>query len=75
MAVLDGLRHPHGRFGEPRVFVGTAADAMYLRFRAVRILGAVEGAIPGRHARIRSCPMLRARGSKVACAKVAPRTA
>src|SRR5262249_27602215 len=47
VAVLEGLRHPHGRFGEPCVFVGTAADAMYLRFRAVRILGAVEGAIPG----------------------------
>jgi hypothetical protein len=47
VAVLEGLRHPHGRFGEPRVFVGTAADAMYLRFRAVRVLGAVEGAIPG----------------------------
>ncbi|HZP41967.1 MAG TPA: PD-(D/E)XK nuclease family protein [Candidatus Binatia bacterium] len=46
-ATLEGLRHPHGRFGEPRVFVGTAADATGLRFRAVRIVGAVEGAIPG----------------------------
>lgn len=43
---LRALRCPHGTFGEPRVFVGTPADALGLSFRAVRILGAVEGALP-----------------------------
>ncbi len=46
IARLCTLRHPHGRFGEPRIFVGTPQDALGLTFRAVRILGAVEGALP-----------------------------
>src|SRR5207249_1257199 len=44
---LRARRYPHGRHGEPRVFVGLPADAALLSFRAVRVLGAVEGALPG----------------------------
>lgn len=47
VTTLRSLRGPHGRHGEPRVFIGTAADATLLPFRALRVLGAVEGAIPG----------------------------
>lgn len=43
---LTSLRAPHGRFGEPRVFIGTADDALGLTFRAIRIMGVVEGAVP-----------------------------
>lgn len=34
------------RFGEPRVYVGTLSGARGLSFRAVRMLGLVEGAVP-----------------------------
>ena len=47
LSTLEALRHPHGRHGEPRVFIGTGADAALLRFHAVRVMGAVEGVIPG----------------------------
>ena len=47
LSTLETLRHPHGRHGEPRVFIGTGADVALLRFRAVRVMGAVEGVIPG----------------------------
>ena len=39
---LGGLRAAHGRYGEPRIFVGTPADAVGLTFRAVRLLGTVD---------------------------------
>ncbi len=52
-AALDVVREtvrrvhtPVGRFGEPAVFLGTAADAAGLSFAAVRILGLAEGALP-----------------------------
>jgi hypothetical protein len=44
---LGALRAAHGRYGEPRIFVGTPADAVGLTFRAVRLLGTVEGVVPG----------------------------
>jgi hypothetical protein len=44
--VLLGLRIPQGRFGEPRVYVGTVESAVGLPFRAVRIVGLAEGTIP-----------------------------
>ena len=47
--VWETLRRVHtpvGRFGEPAVFLGTAADAAGLPFAAVRILGLGEGALP-----------------------------
>jgi hypothetical protein len=47
--LIDGLhreRHMIGRFGEPRVFIGTASQASGLSFTAVRILGLAEGALP-----------------------------
>src|SRR5439155_152399 len=47
VTTLRARRYPHGRHGEPRVFVGLPADAALLSFRAVRVLGAVEGALPG----------------------------
>lgn len=34
------------RFGEPRVYVGTLSGARGLSFRAVRVVGLVEGALP-----------------------------
>ncbi len=43
---LRSLRVPTGRFGEPAVYVGTLRDALGLRFRAVRIIGLSEGALP-----------------------------
>ncbi|MCI0343224.1 MAG: hypothetical protein L0216_19115, partial [Planctomycetales bacterium] len=45
---LSRLRVPEGRFGEPRLFVGTIAAAAGLPFAAVRILGLAEGAFPTR---------------------------
>src|SRR5439155_671574 len=47
VTALRTRRYPHGRHGEPRVFAGLPADAALLSFRAVRVLGAVEGALPG----------------------------
>ena len=44
--VLGRERLPHGRFGEPRVFVGTTSAAAGLSFTAVRILGLAEGVLP-----------------------------
>jgi RecB family exonuclease len=44
---LGALRASHGRYGQPRIFIGTPADAMGLTFRAVRLLGTVEGVVPG----------------------------
>jgi RecB family exonuclease len=35
-----------GRFGEPAVYVGTVAEAVGLRFSAVRIIGLAEGYLP-----------------------------
>ncbi len=43
---LQQARVPHGRFGEPRVFVGTLAAAAGIPLRAVRILGLAEGIVP-----------------------------
>ncbi|HVN87300.1 MAG TPA: PD-(D/E)XK nuclease family protein [Candidatus Binatia bacterium] len=42
-----GIRIPHGRIGEPAVFVGTAEQAAGIPFRAVRVLGLAEGIVPG----------------------------
>lgn len=39
-------RIPCGRFGEPRVFVGTPAQAAGLSFAAVRLVGLAEGGQP-----------------------------
>ena len=44
--VLARARVPHGRFGEPRVFVGTPEHAAGLPFRAVRVTGLAEGILP-----------------------------
>jgi RecB family exonuclease len=44
--VLRSLRHSVGRFGEPRVYVGTVSGAVGLQFEAVRIIGLSEGSIP-----------------------------
>lgn len=44
--VLLQTRIPIGRFGEPRIFLGTLASAEGLRFKAVRIVGLCEGSIP-----------------------------
>jgi ATP-dependent helicase/DNAse subunit B len=43
---LLSLRATAGRFGDPAVFVGTVRDAAGLPFRAVRIVGLCEGALP-----------------------------
>lgn len=43
---LGRTRVPHGRYGEPRVFLGTPAQAAGLAFEAVRILGLSEGGLP-----------------------------
>lgn len=45
-AALGAIRVPTVRFGAPAVFVGTPQDAAGLSFRAVRILGLREGAVP-----------------------------
>jgi len=44
--VLARARVPHGRFGEPRVFIGTPEHAAGLPFRAVRMVGLAEGVLP-----------------------------
>lgn len=47
--LMDQLRSestPVKRFGEPCVFIGTAAQAAGLPFSAVRMLGLAEGALP-----------------------------
>jgi len=44
--VVHRERRPAGRFGEPRIFIGTSAQAAGLPFAAVRILGLAEGALP-----------------------------
>jgi RecB family exonuclease len=47
--LMDQLRSeyaPVKRFGEPCVFIGTAAQAAGLPFAAVRLLGLAEGALP-----------------------------
>jgi hypothetical protein len=44
-----------GRFGEPRIYLGTLAGARGLSFRAVRLLGLVEGAVPSA---VREDPLL-----------------
>ena len=47
---LLSLRIPHGRFGEPAVYVGTVQGAAGLDFAAVRVIGLCEGVLPS-HAR------------------------
>jgi RecB family exonuclease len=46
IAALGRERITEGRFGEPRVFIGTAKAAAGLTFKALRVLGAAEGALP-----------------------------
>jgi len=46
MDLLASERHSTTRFGEPCVFVGTAAQASGLPFTAVRVLGLAEGVVP-----------------------------
>jgi RecB family exonuclease len=43
---LGRLRRMVGRFGEPRVYVGTVRSAVGLGFDAVRFIGLAEGTIP-----------------------------
>jgi hypothetical protein len=43
---LDQLTLPGGRFGEPAVYVGSVAGASGIPFRAVRVIGMCEGALP-----------------------------
>jgi hypothetical protein len=45
-AHLLSLRVPHGRFGEPAVYVGTVQGAAGLDFEAVRVVGLCEGVLP-----------------------------
>ena len=44
--MLRRERRATARFGEPCIFIGTAAQAAGLPFTAVRILGLAEGALP-----------------------------
>jgi RecB family exonuclease len=44
--LLCRLRRTTGRFGEPRLYVGTVRGAVGLGFDAVRIIGLAEGSIP-----------------------------
>lgn len=46
MHALSSERHSTTRFGEPCVFVGTAAQASGLAFTATRVLGLAEGVVP-----------------------------
>ena len=46
MDLLASTRHSTTRFGEPCVFVGTAAQASGLPFTAIRVLGLAEGVLP-----------------------------
>lgn len=41
-----GLRWTEGCFGDPAIFIGTVSDAAGLSFRALRIIGLCEGALP-----------------------------
>jgi RecB family exonuclease len=43
---LDQLTLSDGRFGEPAVYVGSLASAAGVPFRAVRVIGMCEGALP-----------------------------
>lgn len=43
---LRSARVPDGRFGMPQLYLGTLEGARGLAFRAVRVLGLVEGALP-----------------------------
>ncbi len=45
---LDSIRLPVGRFGEPRIYIGSLSSAVGLTFDAVRIMGLCEGAWPSR---------------------------
>jgi hypothetical protein len=45
---LDSIRLPVGRFGEPRIYIGSLGGAAGLTFDAVRIMGLCEGAWPSR---------------------------
>ncbi|OGK84041.1 MAG: hypothetical protein A2X53_13365 [Candidatus Rokubacteria bacterium GWA2_70_23] len=44
--VFQGTRIAAGRFGEPRVYVGTIGGAVGLAFGAVRVIGLAEGHLP-----------------------------
>ncbi|MBI4516948.1 MAG: PD-(D/E)XK nuclease family protein [Deltaproteobacteria bacterium] len=46
LEALRSTRVPYGRFGEARLFIGTAAAAAGIAFRATRILGLAEGIVP-----------------------------
>ena len=56
--VLGRERLPHGRFGEPRVFVGTTSAAAGLSFTAVRILVWRKAYYRGPHMMTRLCPTI-----------------
>jgi ATP-dependent Lhr-like helicase len=43
---LRSVRVPTARFGEPAIYVGTVRSAVGIPFRAVRIIGLAEGALP-----------------------------
>ncbi len=43
----EGIRWSVGRFGEPRVFIGTLEQAAGIPFDSVRVVGLAEGAIAG----------------------------
>jgi hypothetical protein len=45
---LSSIRLPVGRFGEPRIYIGSLGGAAGLTFDAVRIMGLCEGAWPSR---------------------------
>jgi hypothetical protein len=45
---LDSIRLPVGRFGEPRIYIGSLGSAAGLTFDTVRIMGLCEGAWPSR---------------------------
>ena len=45
---LTSIRLPVGRFGEPRLYIGSLGGAAGLAFDAVRIVGLCEGAWPSR---------------------------
>lgn len=45
---LNSIRLPVGRFGEPRIYIGSLGGAAGLTFDAVRIMGLCEGAWPSR---------------------------
>lgn len=43
---LLSLRVPHGKFGDPAVFIGTIDSAQGIAFAAVRLMGLLEGSLP-----------------------------